>query len=91
MVLFLLKQDYLLHFRLRPKIWWEHRLPKQIKNHIIETHYASMPSNLISKDDLYRYGHFELFEESCFVVLYHPSKFLHFMFPIHKQTQGGNL
>lgn len=91
LVLFLLKQDYLLHFRLRPKIWWEHRLPKQIKNHLIETHYTDMPSNQVSKDDLYRYGHFELYGELCFVVLYHPTKFQHFTFSIYKQPQGGSL
>jgi hypothetical protein len=82
MVLFLLKQDYLLHFKNRPKIWWDNRLPKQVKHQLIESHFRYMPNELITKDDLYRYGHFEIYYDTCFVILYHPNKFQSFYFPV---------
>ncbi len=69
-VLFLMKQDYLKHFTIKPKIWWKRPAPLTYKAKIkklLETELS-----YFSPDDVYRYGIVETHCNHGFLILYKP-------------------
>lgn len=72
-ILFLMKYDYLSHYKIKPKIWWE----KQDKKKKIEIINFLKDNYLInySLDDLYRYLFVEKYIDSYILVFYKPNNY----------------
>ncbi|MFA6889971.1 MAG: radical SAM protein [Bacilli bacterium] len=70
-ILFLMKQDYLNHFSLKPKIWW----PRPGRNHYhkITNDLLSTHSFPVSSDDIFRYGLVETYQNHGFIIIYKPN------------------
>lgn len=79
-ILFLLKQDYLSHFKIRPKIWWPKNISNEEKLQAFEK-LLSINSNL-NIDLLYRYCRVEIYHNEVFAILYLPEKIESFNFTI---------
>jgi anaerobic magnesium-protoporphyrin IX monomethyl ester cyclase len=65
-ILFLMKQDYLSHFNLRPKIWWP-KLDKKTKNEIIK---KIKKIDNYSLDDLYKYALIEVYRDQYLIAIF---------------------
>lgn len=61
-ILFLMKFDYLSHFKVRPKIWWP-KLDKKIKNEIIKK--INYPQEI-----LYKYSLIEIYQNQYLIAIY---------------------
>ncbi len=67
-ILFLMKQDYLAYFNIKPMIWWN-RLSKNIYNKRVEILSKTKLSNF-SLQEIFLYGHVEEYGENGILVLY---------------------
>lgn len=77
-LLFLLKQDYLKHFKIRPKIWWKSSTSKEEKLQVFQK-LLSIDEGL-TLDILYRYCRIETFKDQAFAVLYLQDKTIYHTF-----------
>lgn len=69
-ILFLMKQDYLRHFKLRPKIWWE-KLDKKTRNNVIK---KIKQIDSYSLDDLYKYVLIEEYNDQYLIAIFKAGK-----------------
>lgn len=72
-ILFLMKMDYLTHFKIKPKIWWQQQAKTQ-KNSLLETIYPHFLTYL-PKEDIRKYGIIETFENQLFFIYYKQNDF----------------
>ena len=69
-LLYLIKQDYLLKDKIKPKIWWKSNIDKKEKADIFHRfilHYPELNLNI-----LYRYSQLERYQNQYFLAVYHP-------------------
>ncbi|HOA63671.1 MAG TPA: radical SAM protein [Bacilli bacterium] len=79
-ILFLLKQDYLSHFKIRPKIWWDNPLTPQEKKYVFQKMTVLYPH--LNMDMLYRYCRIEKYQNQYYAILYLPNKVESYCFTI---------
>jgi len=79
-LLFIIKQDYLSKFNLKPKIFWNIDINKDEKKQIFEKAHKLYNLNI---DYLYRYAHIEKYNDVYYLITYKPNKFEYF---INKQA-----
>lgn len=70
--LWLIKQDYLLKFNIRPKIFWRQTITRQERSEIYNKFINKCPNLIIN--DLYNYAQLEKYKDSYFLVMYKPIK-----------------
>lgn len=69
-LLFLMKQDYLNHYSIKPKIWWPRHEKKEYRKrlaYLLETKLQHFQAQ-----DVFRYGIVEEYQEQGFLILYKP-------------------
>lgn len=69
-LLYMIKQDYLSKYRVRPKIWWEMKIGKQEKAEAFRKFIEEYPE--LNLNDLYRSSRLERFQNQYFLVTYKP-------------------
>lgn len=67
-LLYIIKQDYLTKFHVKPKIWWEYNMTRQRRRELYE--YLIKMNGLLSLELLYRYAHVEETDNEIFTVIY---------------------
>ncbi len=75
-LLFIIKQDYLLKNKIRPKIWWQTTITRIERNYIYQRLVAEYPE--LTLDILFRYGQLEKNKNQYFLVNYQNNS-LYFM------------
>lgn len=70
--LFILKQDFLLKDKIKPKIWWENNITKEERQTIYNLFIKKYPE--LSMELLYRYSKLEKYKNHYFIVTYKPHK-----------------
>src|SRR5690606_15396160 len=70
--LWLIKQDYLLKFNIRPKIFWRQTITREERSEIYNKFINKYPNLIIN--DLYNYAQLEKYKDSYFLVMYKPIK-----------------
>lgn len=68
MLLFIIKQDYLLKTKMRPKIWWPTTITRWERNYIYQRLVETYSD--LTLDTLYRYGQLEKNKNNYFLVHY---------------------
>jgi len=69
-LLYIIKQDYLLKDKIKPKIWWDNDISKQERNLIYEKFIQKY--NNLNLEILYRYSKLEKYLDEYFLVTYKP-------------------
>ena len=73
-LLFILKQDYLLKNKIKPKIWWERNIKREERLEM----YNLFASNFnLNQEELFRYGHLEKLGKNYFLVNYKTGEYYH--------------
>jgi len=67
-LLFIIKQDYLLKNKIRPKIWWSNSITRGERNYIYQRLVETYSE--LTLDSLYRYGQLEKNKNNYFLVNY---------------------
>ncbi|MGI6710294.1 MAG: DUF4080 domain-containing protein [Bacilli bacterium] len=67
-LLYIIKQDYLTKFKIKPKIWWEHNITRKRRKELYE--YLVKMNGLLSLELLYRYAHIEEVKDEIFTIIY---------------------
>ena len=77
-ILFLMKQDYLIHSKVKPKIWWE-KLDKKKRTGLIE---LVLEKKLLeyNKNIIYKYSIIEVYKDQIFIILYLPKNTEYYIF-----------
>jgi len=88
-MLFLLKQDYLTHFQIRPKIWWNATTSRAQRSSLYKRLLEESQLEGFTIDDCYRYCHIETYKNQCFAIFYKPKNHRHLRFDI--EFTGGAL
>lgn len=74
-LLFLLKQDYLLKNKIKPKIWWERNIKREERLEIYNLFAQNFDLNI---EELFRYGHLEKLGKNYFLVNYKTHEYYHY-------------
>jgi len=71
-LLYLIKQDYLFKFKMRPKIFWAQQITRAKRGEMYAKYIKKYPH--LTLDILYRYAHLEVFQNQSFIVIYKPAR-----------------
>lgn len=66
-LLYLIKQDYLEKYNVRPKIWWDNNIARSERNKVYEEFSRVYNLNI---DILYNYGKLEKFNDEYYIIIY---------------------
>ena len=72
LLLFIIKQDYLFKFNMRPKIFWDQDITRKERNEVYQIYLKEFTH--LNIDNLYRYSHLEKYGNNYFLVTYKPIK-----------------
>lgn len=67
-LLFIIKQDYLLRNKIKPKIWWQSDISRLERNHLYNRLIIEYPN--LNLEVLYKYGQLERNENNYFLINY---------------------
>ena len=73
-LLFILKQDYLLKNKIKPKIWWERNITREERLEVYKNFSDEFDLN---NEQLFRYGHLEKLGSNYFLVNYKTNEHYH--------------
>lgn len=73
----LIKQDYLLKFCNRPKLFWKQTITREERNEVYKKFIQKY--EFLSIEDLYRYAQLEKYNSKYFLITYKPTKKLLFL------------
>ena len=76
-LLYLIKQDYLFKFNLKPKFFWKSEISREERKYIYNMFVETYPQ--LSLDSLYRYAHLERYNNEYFIIIYKPKKELFYI------------
>lgn len=76
-LLYLIKQDYLFKFNLKPKFFWNPSITREERSKIYNLFIDKYPTLTI--DNLYRYAHLEKYNNQYFIITYKPNKQIYFL------------
>lgn len=68
-LLFLIKQDYLMKNKIKPKIWWNTDITRKERSLIFDMFIKAYPS--LTKDILYKYSRLEKYKNEYFLITYY--------------------
>lgn len=74
---FIIKQDYLSKFNIRPKIFWMQTISRKERKIIYEKFISEYPN--LNIDTLYRYGHLEKYNNTYFLIIYNAQKAIYIL------------
>src|SRR5690606_10210054 len=69
---FIIKQDYLSKFNIRPKMYWMQTISRKERKIIHDKLHSEYPN--INIYTLYRYGHLEKYNNTYFLIIYNAQK-----------------